>query len=471
MSAPSEDLAGLGARPRRVFSLTLRLAAWLAAVLGAGAVVVSIAAYLYGQRAAQRSYDRLLIGAANQIAESVSVRDGEVMVDLPVSAFQLLSLAPDDRITYAVFAPDGRVITGDEGLAPLPDGKTFGDGMFGADPVRLVQVVRRVAERSWVGAIRVEVGQTTRARAQLASEITRSALGVTAAIGLAICLMAAMAVRSSLTPLRRIETALAGRKAQDLTPLDLAVPREIESLVATLNRFIGRLDRQFAVMRGLIADTSHQLRTPIAALRVQAELARDETDPERLRAILARIHARTGGLGRLTDQLLNHALIIHRADSAVLDRLDLRRVAMEAVEEVDHDYPPSGAELELDLPDDPVWAMGDALSLREACKNLAGNALRHGRRPVRVRVRAGGEGPVLAVIDAGAGIPESHWSDAGRRYQRASGVTAGSAGLGLAIAAQVAQAQGGRLTFSRPAGGGFEAALVLPPPPGEEGAG
>lgn len=455
--------------PRRARgpSLGARLAVRLALVLGLGALVVSLAATVYGRQAARQSYDRLLIGAANQIAESISIRDGAVVVDLPVSAFQLLSLAPDDRITYAVFAPDGSVITGDEGLKPLPAQQVFGDGRFGADPMRQVQVVRRMAERTWAGTIRVSVGQTTRARDQLAKEIIRSALAVTAAVGLAISLMAALAVRSSLEPLRRIESALAGRQVQDLTPLDLAVPREIESLVATLNRFIGRLDRQFAVMRDLIADTSHQLRTPIAALRVQAELARDETDPDRLRAILARIHARTGGLRRLTDQLLNHALIIHRADSEALDRLDLRRVAMQAVEETDHDLLSSGRDLVLDLPDDPVWVMGDALSLREACKNLAANALRHGKPPVRVRVVEDARGAVLAVLDAGPGIPAAHWPDAARRYRRASGVTATSAGLGLAITAAVAQAHGGRLAFAAGAMG-FEAALVLAPlPPGE----
>lgn len=256
-------------------SLTTRLAARLVAVMALGAVVVGLAAYIYGSRAARQSYDRLLIGAADQIAESISIRDGEVAVDLPVSAFQLLALAPDDRITYAVLAPDDHVITGDVSLAPLPDGQTFGTGTFGDERIRQVQVLRRMTEPGWVGVVRVEVGQTTRARDKLASEIIRSALGVTAIVGFAICLMAALAVRSALDPLRRVETALAERKARDLTPLDLDVPREIGRLVETLNGFIGRLDHQFGVMRNLIADTSHQLRTPIAALRVQRASAPD----------------------------------------------------------------------------------------------------------------------------------------------------------------------------------------------------
>lgn len=461
MSAPAEAPRRAGARP--VLSLTARLAAALGLVLALGSVVVALAAFLYGRHAAQQSYDRLLVGAATQIAEAITIRDGAVEVDLPVSAFQLLSLAPDDRITYAVFAPDGSVLTGYDDLAPLPDDQSFGTGRFTGEEVRLAQVRRHLSERSFAGTIRVLVGQTTRARDALAREITQSALAATGLVGLAISLLAALAVRSSLRPLRQIEQALADRPAQDLTPLDLAVPREIDSLVATLNRFIGRLDRQFEVMRNLIADTSHQLRTPIAALRVQAELAQDEADPDRLRAILGRIHQRAGGLGRLADQLLNHALIIHRADSVALDVIDLRRVAIRAVEETDNDHLASGADLALDLPDEPVWCRGDALSLTEACKNLAGNALRHGKPPVRVAVRAGAEGPALVVSDAGAGIPPDHWGDAGLRYRRRSGVSASSAGLGLAIAAAVARAHGGNLAFARTPDAGFEVLLLLPP--------
>jgi len=100
--------------PPRAQSLTARLALALGLVLALGSLVVALAAFLYGRHAAQQSYDRLLIGAANQIAESIIIRDGAVEVDLPASAFRLLSLAPDDRITYSVFAPDGTVITGYE---------------------------------------------------------------------------------------------------------------------------------------------------------------------------------------------------------------------------------------------------------------------------------------------------------------------------------------------------------------------
>ena len=166
-------------------------------------------------------------------------------------------------------------------------------------------------------------------------------------------------------------------------------------------------------------------------------------------------------LGRLTDQLLNHALIIHRADAAPRTRLDLRTVAIQATDETDHDLFASEDVLQLDLPDEPVWCIGDSLSLVEACKNLLFNALRHGTPPVTVTARRERGWAVLAVEDCGPGLPEEDWADATTRYARSSGVSPTSAGLGLAIVKSVAVAHRGDLRFGRTAKGHFEAALVL----------
>lgn len=104
-------------------SLSFRLGVALAVVLAIGGVAVSLAAYAYGRSAAQNSYDRLLVGAANQIAGSLRLRGGEIMVDIPVSAFDLLSLAPRDRVVYAVFDDRGQLITGYDAVDP-PTGTT-----------------------------------------------------------------------------------------------------------------------------------------------------------------------------------------------------------------------------------------------------------------------------------------------------------------------------------------------------------
>lgn len=454
------------ALPRRVSSLTLRLAVALTLLLAAGGAAVALAAIAYGHNAARQSYDRLLIGAANQIAEALTLQDGAVNIDIPVAAFELLALAPQDRIVYAVYGPHGTLITGYEGLrGPAPD-QTFSDGSFTGEPMRFAAVDRRFAERSLSGTVRVVVGQTTRARGELTRSITRSALIAVALVGVLMSGLAIFAVRSALGPLRRIERALAVRAPADLTPLDLAVPREIGTLVATLNGFMARIDRQVAATRRMIGDASHQLRTPIAVIRAQSELAIGEDDPARQQVYAQRIHRRAVSLGRLTDQLLNQALIIHRADAVPLDLIDLRRVAMQGVEEMDHVARDEGqapdTDLRLDLPEDAVMVKGDSLSLIEACKNLATNALHHGAAPVVISVRVEGAMAVLAVQDSGPGLPRDQWQDAGSRFRRRTSVSATKVGLGLSIVDAVARAHHGEMSFAQTPARKFEARVILP---------
>jgi len=449
--------------PRGTLSLTARVALAVAGILAVGGVLVLLAALAYGQQAAREAYDRLLVGAANEIASSILVRDGEALVDVPVSAFELLALAPNDRVAYRVVGAGGETLTGYE-TAELPTeagaGPQLYDGEFAGEPVRFASVVRRFAERDYSGAVRVVVGHTLRARDALAFDIAQSALVVLAIAGIGMTVLAFFAVQSALRPLRRIGASLQSRDPHDLTPIDLAVPKEVAIMLTALNGFMTRLDRQVSAIRNLISDSAHQLRTPVAALRAQAELAAGETDPQRQQQIVARIHRRSIGLGRLLDQLLSRALIIHRADTFPRERLDLRTVALRTLEESDHDVLSSGAEVNLDLFEDEVRVSGDPLSLSEACKNLLNNAVVHGQSPITLGVRIRQGEALLFVTDQGAGPPAGTLARVGERHAQPG--EKGGAGLGLSIARSVAAAHGGRLDFRNPAAGGFETALVLP---------
>ena len=443
-------------------SLRFRLAVGIILILAIGGVAVAFAAFAYGRNAAQQSFDRLLVGAANQIAGSIRLRDGEVVVDIPVSAFDLLSLAPRDRVVYGVFGDDGTLITGYDTLSP-PDGDDlFFTDSFAGETARFVRITRQFAERSFQGSVDVIIGQTIEARRELAQQITQNALIAVAAISVFMSALAALAVQSALSPLHRIERDIAARSSKDLTPVDVNVPQEISSLVHALNRFIARIDRQLHVMRTLIADASHQLRTPIAALRAQAELASEETDRERTLRIVERIHERSKNLSRLTDQLLSHALIIHRADTVDLGPVDLRTVAVEAVDQADQTMSDVDRAIRLALPEAPVVCNGDKLSLAEACKNLINNALTHGKSPTTVFVRGQGGLAHIGVRDRGTGIPVAMWKNAGSRFTKNAGISAKSAGLGLAIVDAVSKAHGGQMRIERPSESAFEVFLELP---------
>jgi two-component system sensor histidine kinase TctE len=460
----------VNARPRDIArtpvgSIAWRLTLLLTLLLTIAAAGTVVAALSYGQTAATRAFDRLLTGAALQIAERISVIDGETVVDIPLSAFGLLSLAAEDRIFYRVIGADGGTLTGDENF-PLPgeaaehNEPLLYDAWFSGEAVRAIKMQRFLAERAVQGPITVIVAQTLRARSELANEIVaRAVIGVVIAGGVTLAL-ALLAMHLALSPLRRIERAILARDPKDLTPFSTTTPREVEALVAAINRFMARLDRRVGAMQDFVADAAHQMRTPITALRAQTELAMEEADPRRLKALQRRIRDRAIGVSRLTDQLLSHALVTHRADSATLERIDLRRVAVEAEREARRT---GGAEgVDLDLPGDPVMVVGDAFSLREAARNLVTNALSHGRPPVILRVSATAEGRALiAAHDCGPGMQPDQLERIGERFARDAS-NPQSAGLGLAIVAEVAAFHDGAIKTGKNSDGSFFVGVEIP---------
>jgi two-component system sensor histidine kinase TctE len=231
-------------------------------------------------------------------------------------------------------------------------------------------------------------------------------------------------------------------------------------MVEAINGFMERLNQQFSTMKSLISDTAHQLRTPVAALRAQADLAADEEDTVHRAEIVARIHRGTVRLSRLLDQMLSRALVIHRGDAVRRERVDLRDIALDIFETGDHGDVAPNAEVRLEIGEAPVPVLADALSLSEAAKNLFWNALAHGVPPVTVGAERDGNSARLYVRDTGSGPPPAIRERLGTRFSGADGSARGT-GLGLSIAAAVAEAFGGRLDMAQDPEG-FCVSIVLP---------
>ena len=447
-------------RPGR--SLYSRIILVIALVFGAGSVVLGTAAWVYARLAADDAYDRLLVGAALQIAESIYAQEGTISVDPPVSAFETLSLSANDRIFYKVVDPRGEVLTGYDDLAPagsLAEAREplISDGEYRGFPVRVAVVGRLVSDPVAPGWAHVVVAQTREARASLTRDLTLKALLLVFAMTSLAFMGVLFAVRRALEPLTRVERELRSRDPKDLTPLDLEIPREIQTLVFTINRFMDRLSGRIALMQRFIADAEHQIRTPLAGLASQVDLLTEEIRPERREQQLNRVRERTAELGRLTNQLLNHAMIIHRAEVAEFDTIDLavlaRQVLINAV--------PLSLDRDVDIsfqdPPDPVLMRGDVVSLREALSNLIHNALKHGAETrLEVRVFAEDDAAIVEVVDDGPGIPVSEWQRVREPFHTKS---ATGSGLGLSIAGDVVRAHGGELRFRERTDDGF--AVIL----------
>ncbi|MEZ2406152.1 two-component system sensor histidine kinase TctE [Bosea sp. OAE752] len=432
-------------------SLRFRIIAVLTAVLAAGAVVLGAAAWHSSSLAAQQAYDRLLRGGAVQIAENVYVQGGVVTVEPPVST--IATLADYDLVFYKVVDPRGIVVAGYEDLVSDADpvetraGVVLEDGTYQGQPVRIATLARQIDMPGTNNWSTIVVAQTTDARRALARDLTLKALGVIAVMSVLALLAAAYAVTLALKPLTRIEREIASRRPDDLRPIEAEPPLEIRNLVQAIDDFMRRLSERMAIMQRFIADAAHQIRTPLAALDAQVEILIGTPASRRKADTVKRIHERTAELGRLTGQLLDHAMVIHRKDVAVAAAVDLNQLAKGVLAKAVPLSLPREVDIAFVPAEQAPIVSGDAVSLREALSNLIDNALRHGARSrLVVTVGADGDAAWIEVADDGDGFA-APLAEFTRPF--AKGPESSGSGLGLSIAAEVAMAHKGELALSR----------------------
>ncbi len=460
--------------PRHSFSLRARLVGMMGAMFLCGMVLLYLAARTYGRTASDRSYDQLLGGAALSIAETLSISEVAVQVDIPYAALDMLYAAPEDRVFYGVTAPSGDLITGYDDLPEPPQVRSMGmraapasamgpsyfDAHYRGETVRFVVLGREVAEPGVHGWVRVQVGQTRIARDALVKELI---LGTLVPIGMITLLALALVwvgVTRALRPLQRIGTDLAAREPSDLHALPGSVPTEIAPLVESLNGFMHRLQLNMTTLRVFIAEAAHQMRTPLAGLRAQAQLALAEADPAEVRRGLQSVERNASKLTRLLNQLLSDATTMHRSDMRQFEPFDLLAVVKKAMHDT---VPVSGnieVELHSELPSAPY--VGDGLLVSEAIKNLIDNALRYGNgEPVEISVARSGQGYEVVVRDHGPGIPLAEQANVFERFSRGSSTIPG-VGLGLAIVKRAIVSHRGTVTLSNHCEEGLVVTLYLP---------
>ncbi|QNH19978.1 sensor histidine kinase [Xanthomonas sp. GW] len=449
-------------------SIRRTLLLYLGALSLLGAVALFFAARDYGQRAANRSYDHLLVSSALSIVDSVALADGQWQVDLPYAALDLLAMAPEDRVFYRVFDARGRTITGYDDLpkAPsLPRASTaprLFDAFYSGEQVRFAVVARRVSSAAAQDEVWVQVGQTRRAREALAQDVVLHALVAIALLSLLSLALVWLGVYRALRPLHRIERDLSRREPSELKPLAVAAPQEMHQMVAALNRFMARLASSNETLRAFMAEAAHQMRTPLAALRAQAQLALDDDDPRDMRRSLEAIERNATHMSRLLNQLLSDASVIHRANLQRYASVDLAEVVHQALHEALPQSQPR-PRVQLAIASEPAMVRGDALLLREAIKNLIDNAGKYGGDgALQVALTCEARDCVVTVADHGPGIAAADAERVFERFARGEGAAAGGAGLGLAIVKRVVDSHGGRIDLSNRVGGGLIASLRLP---------
>ncbi len=433
-------------------------------------IALYLAATSYARYAADSSFDRLLLGSAGSIAETLSITPGEVRADIPYSALDMLSAAPDDRVFYRVVGTDGLTVTGYPDLPLDPSSRSrsgssepvrFFDATYRGEPVRFVLVGREVRIAGQSGVVWVQVGQT---RGALARDLTIRALLPILALTILAVGVAWFSIGRAMRPLEMVGRNLSARSSSDLSPIVSPVPNEIAPLVEAVNTFMARLDNNMDVLRNFIATAAHQLRTPLTALLVQIRSAELAKGAAQSASIDAASQSATR-LARLVDQLLSDAMVTHRAEERRTNTFDLKKVIEQAL----HDTLPTSGDADVrfttTLKNAPM--IGDEVMIAEALKNLVHNALIHGNPEghdhhlIELGLRRDGDYLELSMTDSGIGMDEAALMKVGDRFSTGQPGRQGS-GLGLAIVKQVVESHNGTLQLENRREGGLRVVLSFP---------
>lgn len=275
-------------------------------------------------------------------------------------------------------------------------------------------------------------------------------------------------INRSLRPLEQTRRQVATRAAEDLTPLpDAGLPDEIQPLVQEINLLFGRLHASFDSQRAFVANAAHELRSPLTALKLQAQSLARSGDPQAQQQAVTRLNQGVDRAIRLMQQLLLLARHESVQEPAAHQRLDLAMLARQAIDEVQALARERGITLHGSA-DEPIWIDGDPDGLLILLRNLLDNAIKYTPQGGQVLVEAGlrDARPSLVVEDSGPGVSEHERERVFGRFVRGTGPHAPGSGLGLSIARAIAERHGASLTLGRSERfGGLHALLVFAPTP------
>lgn len=449
-------------------SLRQVLLSWLFLPIMLLAGVWAWSSYVVVLHFANKVYDWELGDSALSLARQVrSVSRGQG-VDVPTAVARMLEFDQYDRVYYSVSDQTGHLLAGNADL-PIHAAKDgaepidFHDDLMNGKPIRLAEYL----DDGNGGRLYVRVAETLNKRESLAREVMFFMAITQLIFILLIAVLIGAGIDHIVAPFRRVRDAILQRNPRDLKPIeDKDLPAEAHEQVRVINVLMDRLGQVLELQKQFIANATHQLRTPVAVLRTQTQLALKATSAEDLSTLIHGMDRATARLSRLTNQLLNLA----RAEAGLQGLNETAPVSVSTVvEDVSAALAPAALAKEIDfsveVPTGDAWVDGDRRMLEEMASNVVDNAILYtppGGR-VTVAVLPLDNHIDLTVTDNGPGIPEAEREMVLQRFYRGENALQEGSGLGLAIAYDIAVLHGGRIALSQGPGGlGLSVRIELP---------
>ena len=410
------------------------------------------------QSIAGKPFDRALEYNVSALAQLITIKSNRAQFALPLPARELLRADDADTVYYQVLGPQGEFLSGEKGLPLPPDDERAATGEvrmrddeYKGNGLKVAYMWVRLDIPHSKPAL-VQVAETMDKRSVLATEIVKGVMLPQFVVLPLAVLLVWLALVQAIKPLNRLEERIRARNPDDLSPLEVeAVPMEVAPLVASVNDLLMRLKDSIATQKRFLADAAHQLKTPLAGLRMQADLAqRQGASAEDLKQSLRQIGRSSIRATHTVNQLL--ALARAESSSTVLGHrpCDVARLTMDVI----RDCVPRAMDKHIDVGyegaqpgSEGVMIQGNPTLLTEMIRNLVDNAInytpsrpaRPGVITARVLIDPFSKVLVIQVEDSGPGIAPAERELVFQPFYRALGTEADGSGLGLPIVLEIAR--------------------------------
>jgi len=432
-------------------TLRSRLLLWVSVPLLALWVMSTVMDHDVASGFVTLTYDRALLDTALDLGRNVREANDQLYLDLPQPVIEMLISGEQGRFYYRANGPSGEYITGDPDLPDPPeeakdDRVTYYNATYRNEPIRAVALRVPVRPGSGKGSIMIQVAEKATLRTDSARQIMLRMVIPQAVLVLLAAFAVWFGVGFGLRALTSVRTEIENRSHVDLSPISESnTPYEVRPLVRAMNDLLSRLSAALAAQQRFIADAAHQLRTPVAALKTQTELAVRQVGEGDAKATLQQLHTAADHAARLVSQLLTLARAEPGSHRSVMrERINLAALARETA----GDWVPRALNRGIDLGFDDTSSAteisADPFLVRELLNNLIDNAINYTPTggQITVRVTGIGDKSVLEVEDNGCGIPEEERERVFERFYRSTGGAPEGCGLGLAIVREIAQGHG-----------------------------
>lgn len=413
---------------------------------------------------ADQPFDRALEEKSLLIAQRVRAQEympGGFPPIIPMSS-QASSTQGGTTYRYQIRLPDGGYIAGDPDVPshdpdflPDPEAVSIRYARYHGEEVR-VSAVHLLALNTEQQSLIVQIAETTESREALANEIIRGLIFPQFIVLPLAIVLVWFGLTQALKPLGRLQQRIQDRRPDDLSTLQVrGTPEELAPLLSSFNDLLDRMGQLMRLQRRFIADAAHQMKTPLAGIRTQAELALRSNDPDEIRQSLSQLIRSSERAAHVLNQLLSLA----RTES--FDQAQYRMVPTAFAQQLrewaqdwadqalaaGHDF---GLEVDPEVEGLKVWI--HPVMVSEMLNNLVDNALRYCSKHgiVTVRLRSSDAKLLLEVEDNGPGIPEAEQALVFERFYRVLGHQASGSGLGLAIVREIAKQHRLELSLQSP---------------------